>query len=81
MPRPVANPPNPWSSEHVEWIGPPPDAKLEVFEEQAKSIVARNDPAEQDKVAPYRTSSKCGSATLLDPLGGRDGCSPDLGAP
>src|SRR5690606_35413350 len=43
MPRPVANPPNPWSSEHVEWIGPPPDAKLEVFEEQAKSIVARND--------------------------------------
>lgn len=57
MPRPVANPPNPWSSEHVEWIGPPPDAKLEVFEEQAKSIVARNDSPDIPftwSINPYR---------------------------
>ncbi|MFI5404069.1 MAG: hypothetical protein ACHQ1G_14105, partial [Planctomycetota bacterium] len=29
MPRPVANPPNPWLSEHREWIGAPPPARLE----------------------------------------------------
>lgn len=43
MPRPVANPPNPWHSTHVEWLGPAPDAKLEIYEEQAKSILSHND--------------------------------------
>jgi DNA repair photolyase len=44
VPRPVENPPNPWQTQHVEWLGPPPDAKLDVFEEtHSKSIVTQND--------------------------------------
>jgi DNA repair photolyase len=42
VPRPVSNPPNPWSSTHVEWLGPPPDAELRVLEEQAKSVLSKN---------------------------------------
>lgn len=37
--RPVQNPPNPWSTAHVEWLGTPPPAALEVFEEEARSVV------------------------------------------
>ncbi len=59
MPRPIANPPNPWLSSHVEWLDdiPPPDARLEVYEEQAKSIVAQNDSPDVGfrwSVNPYR---------------------------
>ncbi len=43
MPRPVSNPPNPWSATHVEWLGPPPPARLEIFEELAKSALTKND--------------------------------------
>ncbi|MBI3073763.1 MAG: PA0069 family radical SAM protein [Deltaproteobacteria bacterium] len=43
MLRPVSNPPNPWSSTHVEWIGEPPAAALEVFEEKARAILAQNE--------------------------------------
>lgn len=42
MPRAVSNPPNPWLSQHVEWLEEPPEAELEVFEESAKSLLARN---------------------------------------
>jgi DNA repair photolyase len=39
----VENPPNPWHSTHVEWIGEPPEAALEVFEETAtRSIITHN---------------------------------------
>lgn len=38
----VANPPNPWATHHVEWIGEPPEAELQVYEERAKSIVSKN---------------------------------------
>src|SRR3982751_3499209 len=42
--RPVANPPNPWLTESIEWIGEPPRAKIEVFEEtETRSIISRND--------------------------------------
>lgn len=41
--RPVDNPPSPWSSSHVEWLGEPPDQGLVVLEEEAKSIVSEND--------------------------------------
>lgn len=41
--RRVDNPPNPWLSSHVEYFGEPPEQPLEVFEEDAKSIVATND--------------------------------------
>ncbi|MEO6708041.1 MAG: PA0069 family radical SAM protein [Planctomycetota bacterium] len=43
MQRPVSNPPNPWSSTHVEWLGEPPQAQLTVYEEEARSILAQND--------------------------------------
>ena len=43
MLKPVSNPPNPWDSVHAEWLGQPPQAKLEVFEEHARSILAENE--------------------------------------
>jgi DNA repair photolyase len=62
MPRPVANPPNPWSATHVEHGGehldvPPPLTKLELHEERAKSILSRNDSPDlafRWSVNPYR---------------------------
>lgn len=39
--RAVSNPPNPWASTHVEWLEPRP-ARLEVYEERAKSLLVRN---------------------------------------
>lgn len=42
--RYVANPPNPWLTHSVEWIGEPPPAKIEIFEEtETRSIISRND--------------------------------------
>lgn len=38
-PLPLSNPPNPWSSTTVEWLGEPPNAPLHVYEEHAKTIV------------------------------------------
>jgi DNA repair photolyase len=43
MPRHVSNPPNPWEASHAEWLGEPPEAELEVFEEEARSILAENE--------------------------------------
>jgi len=56
-PRRVHNPPNPWASAHVEWLGEPPSVALEVYEEDAKSIVSRNDSPDvgfEHGVNPYR---------------------------
>ncbi len=55
--RRVANPPNPWSSREVEWLEPPPIVQLEVYEEQARSILAQNDSPDvpfRFSVNPYR---------------------------
>ncbi len=42
--RYVDNPPNPWLTHSVEWIGEPPAAKIEVFEEtETRSIINSND--------------------------------------
>src|SRR5437763_5605487 len=42
--RHIENPPNPWLTHSVEWIGEPPAAKIEVFEEtETRSISSRND--------------------------------------
>ena len=42
--RPVSNPPNPWHGSHVEYLGEAaPNATLEVYEEEARSILAEND--------------------------------------
>jgi DNA repair photolyase len=41
--RYVNNPPNPWNSTNLEWIGEPPEARIEVFEEDAtRSIITHN---------------------------------------
>lgn len=42
-PLPVWNPPNPWSKAEVEWLEPPPTAPLQIFEEEARSILSRNE--------------------------------------
>jgi DNA repair photolyase len=55
--RRVSNPPNPWASVHAEWLGEPPAAELEVYEERAKSIIAENDSPDvgfRFSVNPYR---------------------------
>lgn len=57
MPRPVQNPPNPWSSTQVEWLEEPPDAALQIFEERARSILSENDSPDlpfRFSVNPYR---------------------------
>jgi DNA repair photolyase len=42
--RYIENPPNPWLTHSVEWIGEPPTAKIEVFEETGtRSIISSND--------------------------------------
>lgn len=40
--RPVDNPPNPWAKHSCDWLGEPPTQRLELFEEEAKSMVSEN---------------------------------------
>src|ERR671913_38873 len=41
--RYIDNPPNPWLDTSVEWIGEPPESRVEVFEETAtRSIITHN---------------------------------------
>jgi DNA repair photolyase len=57
MPRRISNPPNPWQTIHAEWLGAPPEAALEIYEEEAKSIIAENDSPDvgfRFSVNPYR---------------------------
>ena len=57
MPRPVNNPPNPWSSTQVEWLEEPPEAKLAIFEEECRSLLSANDSPDipfRYSVNPYR---------------------------
>jgi DNA repair photolyase len=39
----VSNPSNPWAATEVEWLGEPPSAELEVYEEEVKRALAEND--------------------------------------
>jgi DNA repair photolyase len=53
----VSNPPNPWAEGHVEWFGEPPEIELQVYEEQARSILTENESPDipfQYSVNPYR---------------------------
>ncbi len=53
----VDNPPNPYESTHHEWLEPPPPVKIEVYEEQAKSVLSENDSPDVGfrwSVNPYR---------------------------
>jgi DNA repair photolyase len=56
---PLSNPPNPWASADVEYLPeePPPQVKLEVYEDHARSIIATNDSPDVGfrwSVNPYR---------------------------
>jgi len=55
--RPVDNPPNPYLSEHREWLEPPPEARIEIYEETSGSILSKNDSPDLPftwSVNPYR---------------------------
>jgi DNA repair photolyase len=41
--RPVANPPNPWQTAHVEYFADVPMAELHVYEEEATEVVNENE--------------------------------------
>ncbi|MBL8860855.1 MAG: radical SAM protein [Planctomycetes bacterium] len=56
-PRRVSNPRNPWLTSHVEWLEEPPAAELEVYEEEAVSVLTGNDSPDVGftwSVNPYR---------------------------
>ncbi|MCC6335328.1 MAG: PA0069 family radical SAM protein [Myxococcales bacterium] len=56
-PRPIANPPNPWSSTAVEYLEEIPTARVELYDDATSSILARNDSPElgfRFSVNPYR---------------------------
>jgi DNA repair photolyase len=56
-PRPISNPPNPWMSTEVDYLGEPPAGKLEVFEDHSREIIAHNDSPDVGfsfSVNPYR---------------------------
>ncbi len=55
--RRVDNPPNPYLSDHCEWLEEPPEAHIEVFEEASGSILSHNDSPDLPfnwSVNPYR---------------------------
>jgi len=55
--RRVDNPPNPYLSQHAEWLEPPPPARLEIYEETSSSLLSRNDSPDLPftwSVNPYR---------------------------
>ncbi len=57
MLRPVQNPPNPWLSEAREYLEEIPPARLEVYEDHSRTILAHNDSPDLGfrwSVNPYR---------------------------
>jgi DNA repair photolyase len=53
----VSNPPNPWLSSEVEYFSEHPEAKLEVYEDHTRAILAKNDSPDVGftySVNPYR---------------------------
>lgn len=55
--RQVTNPPNPWHTAEIDWLGKPPDAHLEVFTDQSRAILSRNTSPDLGfdwSVNPYR---------------------------
>jgi DNA repair photolyase len=40
---PAQNPPNPWASQHVEYLGEPPEQRLEVYEDHTRNVLSEND--------------------------------------
>ena len=55
--RRVANPPNPFHASVVEWLDCAPELSVEVYEEQARSIISQNESPDigfSHSVNPYR---------------------------
>ncbi|HZS36986.1 MAG TPA: PA0069 family radical SAM protein [Polyangia bacterium] len=55
--RPVSNPPNPWATSEVEYFDEIPAAKLEVYEDHTRNILATNDSPDLGfrwSINPYR---------------------------
>ncbi len=55
--RAIANPPNPFESQHRELLEPPAQVRLEVFEDATRAILSRNDSPDLPfrwSVNPYR---------------------------
>jgi len=55
--KPVSNPPNPWSTAEVEYFEDAPPARLEVYEDHTREILAHNDSPDVGfswSVNPYR---------------------------
>ena len=53
----IDNPPHAWNDVQTEWIDAPPAAGLEIYEEQAKTVVSENDSPDVSfrfSVNPYR---------------------------
>jgi DNA repair photolyase len=56
-PVPISNPPNPWSSTFVEYLEGSPEVKLDVYEDQSRTILSKNDSPDVGftySVNPYR---------------------------
>ncbi len=58
-PIPLSNPPNPWATTDVVYLedAPPPDVRLQVFEDHTRTILAKNDSPDVGftwSVNPYR---------------------------
>jgi DNA repair photolyase len=56
-PRPIANPPNPWSSTAIEYLEEIPKARVELYDDATTSILAKNDSPDlgfRFSVNPYR---------------------------
>jgi DNA repair photolyase len=57
MLRAVSNPPNPWISSQIEYLDEVPEARLEVYEDHTRTILAENDSPDvgfRFSVNPYR---------------------------
>jgi DNA repair photolyase len=56
-PVPLSNPPNPWATTEVEYLEGAPEVRLEVYEDQTRQILAKNDSPDVGfnwSVNPYR---------------------------
>jgi len=55
--KPIYNPPNPYESLHRDWLEPPPSVKLQIFEDDSRSVLSRNESPDLSfrwSVNPYR---------------------------
>ena len=48
--QPISNPPNPWATAEVEYLEETPIARLEVYEDHTREIIAHNDSPEPGSV-------------------------------